>query len=216
VAETVSGWEGSVSHIWAPQAMVLPLSGFGLLASLLLQGRIKMVGAVTVIAAVFLWATTSRPVLLVADNGALLGRYTEKGRALSRASGSGFVAGIWLENDGGPVAQEIAAGREGFTFDDRLTRTEIGELRILQVSGKTALAALQGCGGADLLISNQTDIGLRPCRAFGLEELRGTGALALSPHENGVRVTTARDVAGARAWNTAFGAPTPSFVLLAQ
>ena len=30
---------------------------------------------------------------------------TDKGRALSKSKGSGFVAGVWLENDGDGVDQ---------------------------------------------------------------------------------------------------------------
>ncbi|WP_333714543.1 ComEC/Rec2 family competence protein, partial [Yoonia sp.] len=112
VAETVSGWEGSVSHIFAPQAAVLPLLGLGLLGVLLLQGwLLRIVAGGTVLAAALLWGLTTRPAVLVADNGALIGVMTDQGRALSRASGSGFVAGIWLENDGWPVPQEVAADR---------------------------------------------------------------------------------------------------------
>lgn len=212
VAETVSGWGGAVSYVHAPHPLVLPLMALGLLGVILLRGRLGFAGVLAVLAALMIWAQSKRPDLLVADDGALMGMMTSEGRALSRASGSGFVAGIWLENDGDPVPQDAAAARDGFLRGERQVRAEVSGLQVLQVSGKTALAAIEGCDGADLLVSNQVDIGARPCLAFGLAELRTSGALAISTREDvGVRVTTARGVAGARPWNAAFGPPMQSF-----
>lgn len=217
VAQTVAGWDGAVSHIWAPQPAVLPLLSIGLLAALLMRGWIRLTGPALAAMAMLLWAQTDRPDLLVADNGSLLGLMTPQGRVLSRPSGSGFVAGIWLENDGAPMAQDLAAARAGLTRGERRVAADVAGLHIIQVSGKTALAAITGCDGADILISNQIDVGQRPCRTFGVEALRASGALALFHRpDGGVAVTTARDVAGARAWNTAFGAPMPSFVMSPQ
>lgn len=127
---------------------------------------------------------------------------TTEGRALSKAKGSSFVAGIWLENDGAPVPQQVAAAREAFDFGSRLVWADVGGARLVQVSGKTALADLQGCGGAEILVSNQIDAGARPCDVYDLRRLRQTGSLAIDPDGQGGWVTTtARDVTGTRPWN---------------
>ena len=52
--------------------------------------------------------------VLIASDGGLVGVLGAEGRILSRAKGSGFVAGAWLENDGDLADQKTAAGRSGF------------------------------------------------------------------------------------------------------
>ena len=126
----------------------------------------------------------------------------ENGRVPSRAKGSGFVAGIWLKNDGNPVVQDIAAARGGYDVSGREARVVLGAWKILQVSGKTSLSALAGCGGADILIATVEDQIDRPCQVFDIIALRNTGSHALKVLENGdLKITTASDVAGNRPWN---------------
>ena len=45
-------------------------------------------------------ATTQRPEILIADQGRLIGVLSDEGRALSKEKGQGFVADVWMENDG--------------------------------------------------------------------------------------------------------------------
>lgn len=207
VAETVGTAEGAVGHVAAPGPWVLPLLALGLLTVVLWAGRGKAVGVAVASVGVLLWFMAERPTLLVADNGALLGQMTAQGRVLSRAKGSGFVAGVWLENDGAPVAQDMAAARDGLAISGRVVRAELGDWQVIQVSGKTALADLRGCGGADILVSNQIDAGERPCPTFDLARLRDTGALAFHLDDKAELVmTTARQITGDRPWNS-FGAP---------
>ncbi|MEO0929691.1 MAG: ComEC/Rec2 family competence protein [Pseudomonadota bacterium] len=214
VAKTVAGLDGALSHVHAPDWGVLPLLALGLLAFVLLQGRVRYAGLALPLIAGLFWVQTTRPHVLVADNGSLVGMMTAEGRALSKPSGSGFVAGIWLENDGAPVAQEVAAERVGLVREGRVIRTTLADWRITQVSGKTALANLDGCGGADVLISNQMVETARPCEVFDLGRLRETGSLAFDLLENGdLQVTTARSVAGARPWNSRDGLRQDVFVL---
>lgn len=214
VAQNVAGWPGALSHIHAPHWSVLPILAFGLLWIVLWHGRLRMGGLAAVLVAVALWHQTTRPMLLVADTGALIGLIGPEGRALSKERGGSFVAGIWLENDGGPVAQEIAATRPGMTNAGRVASVDIGEWRVAQVSGKTALEEMIGCGGADVLISNQIDAGERPCTVFDLEALLKTGALAINLTESGdLIITTAHGIAGNRPWNLRQGPAQPPLVL---
>ena len=202
VADRVANIEGGLGHVIAPHAAVLPVLTLGLLWLSLWQGRARFAGLVVAIFAEVLWMQSTRPAFLIADSGGLIGVMGENGRALSRAKGSGFVAGIWLENDGNPVAQDIAAARGGYDVSGRETRVVLGAWKILQVSGKTALSALAGCGGADVLIATVEDQIDRPCQVFDIIALRNTGSLALEVLENGdLKITTASDVAGNRPWN---------------
>ena len=202
VAQTVAGQEGALGHVVTPGGWVLPLIIGGALVVILWQGRARAVGIPIAVAGFALWGMTDRPAVLIADSGGLMGVMTEAGRSLSRARGDGFVAGVWLENDGGPVAQDVAADRQGMTRQGRVFRASLGDWDILQVSGKTALADLQGCGGADVLISNQVVEGQRPCLLLDVQMLRKTGSLALDMGIDGsLQMRMARIETGRRPWN---------------
>lgn len=200
VAETVATQDGALGHVVAPAWFVLPILSAGMLWLILWQGWARWVGVGAAGVAFVLWSLTERPALLVADTGSMMGRMTEAGRALSRPRGSGFVTGVWLENDGAPVDQETAGAREGIDRDGRRFLTQVGDWQVLQVSGKTALAELRGCDGADILLSNQRDDVQRPCEVFDADRLRQTGALAIGLLDQGLRVTAAQSVTGNRPW----------------
>jgi len=148
-----------------------------------------------------LWTQVDRADVLVADNGGLVGLMTAEGRTLSKPRGSGFVAGIWLENDGAPVSQEVAASRPGFQINGRVMHAELGNWRVVQVSGKTALADMVGCSGADILVSNQIVEEPRPCLVLDVTMLRASGAIALEQTDEGLVLTSSRDLTGLRPWN---------------
>ncbi len=203
VAGTVANQPGALSHVPTPGATVLAVLALGVLLAIVLRGKARLVGLPIAVSAFFLWAQVDRADLLVADTGNLMGLMTEEGRALSKPRGSGFVAGIWLENDGAPVAQDIAAARQGIDVQGRVMRAELGQWSILQVSGKTALEELLGCGGADILVSNQSSTGDRPCLVLDQASMRSSGSVAFSLNKGVLTVTTARDISGVRPWNRA-------------
>lgn len=206
VAERVAAIENGVGHIGAPHGSVLPILTLGLLWLALWQGKARFAGLAVTLVALGIWAQSTRPAILVADNGGLIGVMGPEGRALSKAKGSSFVVGIWLENDGNPVPQEVAAKREGITQDARVSTAILGNWTILQVTGKTALESLDGCAGADVLIASVEDKSERPCLTYDLIAFRDTGALAIDLDEAGnLVVSTASDAAGARPWNTSKG-----------
>jgi competence protein ComEC len=202
VAETVASQDGALGHVVAPQWYVLPVLAGGALWLVLWQGRARMAGIVVVGVAFLLWSGATRPDILVADSGGMIGRMTPNGRALSKPRGDGFVTGVWLENDGAPVNQEIAGVRDGVRRGTRRYGAVLGGWDILQVSGKMALAEIQGCDGADILISNQSNEVQRPCEVFDIERLRETGALGLSLTEfGGLKFTAAQTITGNRPWS---------------
>ena len=204
VARVFAELPGAVRYVKAPAPVVLPLFAAGALWWLLWRGRLRHAGVLVVAGAVLIWAQTPRPLVLVSDTGGLIGWLGPEGRGLSKPRGDGFAADIWLENDGAPVPQELAAGRDGLRRDGRrITLDMASGQRIVLVTGKQALAALDGgCGGADVLIANTVDpIPTRPCDRYDAARLWQTGALALFPGAEGVRVITARAMAGRRLWH---------------
>ncbi|MEO1639144.1 MAG: ComEC/Rec2 family competence protein [Pseudomonadota bacterium] len=202
VATTVAARPEALSHVIAPQPAVLPLIALGALIVVLVQGRARFAGLAVGIGAMVLWGQSTRPALLIADTGGLIGLQTAEGRALSRPTGNGFLAGVWLENDGNPVSQAEAASRPGVAREGRVSIVTLSSWRITQVSGKTALAEIIGCDGSDILISDQPEIGPRPCLSFDAVDLRGTGALAIDVSPSGdLRITSSRAQAGERLWN---------------
>ncbi len=202
VAEAVASRQGAVGHVPSPDAIVLPILALGALVVILWRGPGRWAGFAPAGLAFVLWAGSERPAVLISDRGTLIGVMTEEGRALSSARGDGFAADSWLENDGAPVAQAEAAERAAFETEGRTLRFEAGGLDVLQVRGKTALAELQGCGGADLLITNVVDEAERPCDTYDLMRLRETGALALLVAADKAEIVTARQITGDRLWNT--------------
>jgi len=204
VARVFAELPGAVRYVKAPAPVVLPLFAAGALWWLLWRGRLRHAGVLVVAGAVLIWAQTPRPLVLVSDTGGLIGWLGPEGRGLSKPRGDGFAADIWLENDGSPVPQELAAGRDGLRRDGRrITLDMASGQRIVLVTGKQTLAALDGgCGGADVLIANTVDpIPTRPCDRYDAARLWQTGALALFPGAEGVRVITARAMAGRRLWH---------------
>lgn len=203
VAREVAAIEGGVGHVVAPHSVVLGLLALGALWMVLWQGRLRRAGALVVLLSAAIWVQTERPSLLVSDNGSLIGILGAQGRDLSKAKGAGFVASIWLENDGDKPDQMAAAARDYLDVQGRIAKASLGDVVILQVSGKTALVSLNGCAGADILILSVPDEMDRPCDVYDTERLRKTGALSITLDQNGAAVvTTASEVTGKRPWNS--------------
>ena len=65
-----------------------------------------------------------------------MGVLSENGRVLSKAKGSGFVASVWLENDGDPRFQDTAA------IEWSHNKMRFGGGQIYVAAGKRGLRAL--------------------------------------------------------------------------
>ncbi|MGR3464194.1 ComEC/Rec2 family competence protein [Limimaricola sp.] len=200
VSARIAALDGASSAVIAPPGVVVTLVALGGLWLVLWQGRGRVVGLVPLAFAAGLWLRADRPDLLVSDSGALVGLMTWEGRALSKPEGDGFAARVWLENDGDGRSQLQAHDPRALPRVERALRLRLGETEIVQVTGKTALAALDGCGGADILIANQPDPAPGPCLRFDARRLRDTGALALWFGPEGLRIETVADRAGRRLW----------------
>lgn len=194
VAHGVAGWEGATGPVIAPDWRVLPMLALGALTVMLWQGRARALGVLPILVAGVLWYQTERPPILIADSGALVGVMTPQGRALSAERGAGFVADIWLENDGNGLAQDRAANLWSGPVP-------LGQGATLHaVKGKRALAAAT-CAAADWVITDVPVPPKMPCRVITPRELRKTGALAIWPDAKGPHIVSALDLAGRRLWN---------------
>ena len=197
VAHWVSNLEGARGTVVSPTPEVLPLLAVGGLIVVLWQGRARWIGLVPAALSMVLWMNTERPDVLIADNGSLIGVMTEKGRALNRARGSGFVAMNWLENDGVALEQEAAAA---------LWREGQAPVSIIALRGKRAAARFVGCQPEDWVVMNtRPEVGGPltglPCKVLHPGTLRKSGALALYIDDTGVREVSAHQITGARLWN---------------
>ncbi len=197
VAHWVSGLEGAVTPVVAPGEAVLPLLALGMLWAILWQGRARLAGAAPALAALVLWSLAERPPVLISETGGLVGVMTDRGRALSKPRGEGFVALSWLENDGDAAEQPAAFDRAGLTGG----RFELGGKAIVHLTGRGASArAAASCETAALVILRGAASAAGPCLLLDRDKLRETGALAVYPGESALRLVPARDGA-ARLWS---------------
>ncbi len=195
VAHWTAGLEGSVTAIPAPGPWVLPLFTLGALWLILWRGRVQPVGAVPVLAALVLWLTAERPLLLVSGDGRLLGLEGVEGRALSAAKGGGFAAENWLQNDGDLVEQALAAERPGFDGPKGERRFDLAGLKVVALSGKGAEAKLgEACASAGLVIlAAAVDAAPEACPLIDAKTLSATGPLAFWYAGDALRIETTKD-----------------------
>jgi competence protein ComEC len=193
VAQSIADLSGAVRPVMTPGPQVLPLIALGCLFLVLWQGRVRWLGLAPVVLASLLWAKAERPLILVAEGGGLVGVMTDQGRALSRARGSGFIAEVWLENDGQGLDQASAAA------------LWTGASPVRHVHGKRNAAAYEGCDAGALIIAS-AELPERPkqpgCVVLDARRLEGQGSLAIGRSASGAwQVENARDRSGARLWN---------------
>lgn len=204
VAYRVAAMEGSVTGIAAPGGYVLPVLVLGALWLILWPGRrARLAGLVPVAVALALWPVAGRPDLLISGDGRLLGLMGPEGRALSAATGGGFAAENWLENDGDLVAQEVAAARPGFDGPKGARSFAFAGLTGMALGGKGAVGRLaEACASHDLVV---IAVALKPgeapagCRVIDQHLLAQTGPLAFRVTEAGIAVASSRE--GGRIWS---------------
>lgn len=209
VAHWVAGFDHAQGHVLRPMGAVLPMLALGSLWVMLWQGRGRLFGVIPAVAALFFWAGSPRPMVLISDSGSLVGVMTGTGRALSKERGAGFEARNWLAGDGDGADQPHAAARWPVAGDPggaaadpadqkgvRIIETKAGV--IAHVIGKRGAGAFGGCPVPMLVV---TSVPMEPragCDIYDPPRLRRTGSIALSPDG---RMRTAREAAGRRPWS---------------
>jgi competence protein ComEC len=107
----------------------------------------------------------------------------------------------WLENDGDPVTQEVAAARGGFSGEGARVALMAGGHRLTLLRGKGGLEVLDAaCGESALVILNRDTERRQGCAMLTPLDLRRLGALAIWPEPHGLRIQSASEVTGARLW----------------
>lgn len=189
VAHWVAAIDGARGYVIGPGGWVLPLLAIGFLMLILWQGRLRWAGLAAMGLSFVLWHGASRPDVLIADTGGLVGVMTPDGRALSKAKGAGFVARNWLENDGSGASQQAAA-----------KLWQAGSL--VHLSGKRAVAAFDSCTADQVVLATAVAAQLvgQGCLLFDPPRLKETGAVALRKAGTGWQITTARQTSGERLW----------------
>ncbi|SMX42580.1 ComEC/Rec2 family competence protein [Actibacterium lipolyticum] len=202
VAEYVAGLDGSTWPVPAPSDWVLPIFTIGALWLILWQGRWRLLGAVPASLAFVLWAQTSRPQLLISDNGSLMGLMTEQGRVLSKGKGAGFSAQNWLENDGDVATQQQAFGRDGFGGGKGYLIAEVMGQRFIHLSGRGWAGKLpEACAQGWVVMARKLDIPApEGCQLLDQRALSKTGSIAVFKGPDGPIITKAKTLAGDRPW----------------
>lgn len=196
VGTFVAGLDGARSFVPGPGAAVLPMMALGALFVILWRGRLRVAGLVPVLASFVLWFQADRPLGLIAENGALVGLMTSEGRALSKPKGAGFVARNWLENDGAPADQAVAAARWP-AGGGQLP----GGMSLVHLSGKKAVAAFSGCAADEVVVASlDTPLKETGCTVFDPAYLQSTGAVAIHETRDGLKFISVRDLTGSRLW----------------
>jgi len=196
VSDRVSGLDGAQGFVVSPPPYVLPMFALGALWVALWRGRAKWIGIAPVAAAFLFWGQGERPEVLIADSGGLVGIMTESGRALSKEKGSGFIATVWLENDGDGVDQMQAASRWP-AGSGMVRRYDWQGKELVHITGKRAAQGFEECRKNQIVVSAVNLELSGECSLFAPERLKATGSLALS---NG-QIRTSREEIGHRLWS---------------
>jgi len=194
VAHWIAGLEGSVTGIPAPGPLVLPLLTLGAIWLILWRGRLQLAGIAPVAAALGLWLLVERPALLISGDGKLVGLAGPEGRVLSAATGGGFAAESWLENDGDLVGQSFSAEREGFTGPKGERWFLLGEANAVSLTGKAATDKLgAACAtGALVILAGVGEDTPKGCRLIDDTLLLQTGPLAIWSEGTRLRIVPTR------------------------
>ncbi|PTV94654.1 competence protein ComEC [Rhodobacter aestuarii] len=199
VADWVAGLGGAQTALVAPPGWVLPVLALAAAGLVLGRGILRLLSLGALVVATLGWSLTPRPMLLIAQEGALVGLMTPAGRALSKASPS-YTAERWLEADGDTATPEQAAERAGFT-GPKGQRQAIWQGRpLVHLSGKGALDALpMACQNAALVVlAAPAPKGFQgDCTVLDTRSLARSGALAFDALG---RSHSVAQLAGHRLW----------------
>lgn len=203
VARFVAGLEGAVTGVVQPSGWVIPTMSLGALWLIIWAAPARWLGVPLMACAVLGWALADRPVLFIADDGAVVGLMGPEGRILSRARSGSFTAESWLQGDGDLVSQEDAQARGPHGPSDAVVQLKGRGVDVVHLSGKRALADAEAlCLPGRLLVTN-TDPEMPitgHCRVLTPRDLRTSGAVALFAGPDGLIETTVRAAEGARPW----------------
>ncbi len=201
VAHLVGSLPGAVTPVPSPPPGVLAVFAGAGLWLLLWRGPARWAGAAGVLAAFVLWSGGTRPLVLVAESGGLVGVLGPEGRALSKPKGDGFAASTWLENDGDLGIAADAALRPGFTGPPGARRFLVGATPGVVVTGRGAAdAAAKACTRGRIVVTSVEGPPEPRCTLIDPASLARSGALAITADHRGIHVAGVNDSRGTRLW----------------
>lgn len=211
VATSTASLPGADARLAASPAWILGALGLAGLWLTLWRGPWRLLGAVACALAAAAWAAApvERPVLLVAQNGSLVGLMTTAGRVLDRTAGQGYTAERWLARDGDGAAQRQAALRPGFqpppvdgARPPARLRGWIGEgpeaWEVIVLRGR--VAAQVPCARRQIVIAPALRGVPRGDCAFIGRDLLSSGAVAVRLGASGPEIASSRPEGG-RPWH---------------
>jgi competence protein ComEC len=204
IAYWVAALPGADRPVRAAPPVVLGLIAVGGLWLALWRGPWRLAGVAGILAGLAVWAEApSRPDLLVAPGGRLIGMMGTEGRVLDHGSHQSFAAETWLRRDADTATQEAAAARPGLERDGRALSAVFANGWRLEVRGgrpePADLAPL--CRPRTLLIARNGGPVDGPCLYFGEDELAESGALAFSVEGDGLTIRATREEVRGRLWS---------------
>ncbi|MBW6505725.1 MAG: ComEC family competence protein [Rhodobacteraceae bacterium] len=202
VSDWVAGLDGALISLPTPPEAVLPLMAVAAALMVLARGAARGAGFAVAIAVVALWAGVERPALLIAPEGELVGLMTADGRAMSK-SGAAYVAETWMAEDGDDAPVEAASARAGWDGPTGSREAVLAGRRVVHLTGKGAadrVAAACTGGAIVVLAAAATETAPGDCLLFDLTRLRQSGAVAITPAGDALRVVTVAETIGPRLW----------------
>jgi competence protein ComEC len=204
VARWAADLPGAVRTVVQPSGAVAPLIVLGGLWLCLGVGRARGLGAAPLALGLALWwGAPSRPPLLIAPEGELLGLLGPEGRAVDRPRGSGYAVTSWLASDGDGADQAAAAARPGLIRDGRAAHGDLGGgWRVMRLGGRPSAAALGALCTAKLLlvVPGGPSAVEGACVYLGPRRLSELGALAVEVDGERLRIRSALAAASGRLW----------------
>lgn len=202
VANWISELEGSVIRIASAPTPVLGMFTLGAVILILYRGRFRFSGVAIAAVALILWSQSTRPDMLITDNGRLVGIATQKGRVLTREKGNGFAARTWLENDGDGAVQSVAARNQQLQKNQWQYNLNGASIAYLWGKKRTVSELEMVCQSAKIVIAPQHKGQITgPCQALTADSLKESGAIAIWSLHDGPKMHSARDASGTRLWN---------------
>ncbi len=201
IAEHFANLEGAILSVQSASPKVLA----GIVASGLIlflwKGNGRLVGVIILVLTMYVWSNSTRPTILISEDGRMFGLLTEEGRVVNKPRGSGYAIRIWLENDGDNVTQNESFLREGVDADKQgATSILTDSWRIyLYLKGDPAIAATNCIENTILVISKLSNISGN-CLIIDKNTLRKSGALSINIVNNKPILEHSRDAARNRPW----------------
>ena len=200
----ISSFPSSQSGIHAPMPWVLPLLSCGALVLMCWRGRIRALGGFAVVAALGLWWGSPRPMVLISNDGSVIGVLRDETRHISQPGSGGFAARSWAQRDGtraiGNTPTHRETGWQNPLQINGVAQMETPSGLLIHIRGKRAAAQIEHCGEGDILVSN-VDLQVKgPCLILSPSALGQLGSVGF---DRSGQMTSVRDHSGNRLWSPA-------------